>query len=162
MGHKTPHCGGREGFGVTERYFTPAEVNRLIPELEGIARQLNSLETEIQQKERGLRVARIEARKRGQAVDDMTFLKDETEIDFLRILVQSKFQRVRDLGGEVKMGFLIDFRGQVDGEDVLLCWKAGETEIRWYHGLHEGMMARKAIPEELLADEGAAPDTEAS
>jgi hypothetical protein len=136
---------------MAERHFTPAEVNQVIPELERIIKYLRSLEGEIQEKEWRLKQSKVEARRQGDAVAEGTFLRDEAEIDFLRILVQGQFERVRELGGEVKGGFLIDFPGQIDGKDVLLCWKPGETEMRWYHGLYEGMMGRKPIPEELLS-----------
>jgi hypothetical protein len=141
---------------MAEHRFTPAEVSKLIPELEAIIRSLRNLEGETQEKEWRLKQAKVEARRAG-AVGEDAFLKEEAEIDFLRILAQGQFDRIRDLGGEVKGGYLVDFPGQIDGQDVLLCWKPGETDIRWYHGLYEGMMGRKPIPEELLG-QGNPPD----
>jgi hypothetical protein len=135
---------------MAESQYTPAEVNRVIPELERIINYLRTLEAEIQEKEWRLKQARVEARRSGASVGESHFLKDEAEIDFLRILIQGQFDRVRALGGEVKGGFLVDFPGRIDGRDVLLCWKPGETEVRWYHGLYEGMMGRKPIPEQTL------------
>jgi hypothetical protein len=140
---------------MTERRFTPAEVNRLIPELEAIIKQLRSLESEIQEKEWRLKQAKVEARRSGELGPD-SFLQQEAEIDFLRILARAQFDRVRDLGGEVKGGYLVDFPGAIAGEDVLLCWKPGETRVTWFHGLYEGMMGRKPIP----ADQAGADDTE--
>ncbi|HLN59911.1 MAG TPA: DUF2203 domain-containing protein [Symbiobacteriaceae bacterium] len=143
---------------MTEQRFTPAEVNRLIPELEAIIRSLRKLEGEIQEKEWRLKQAKVEARRAGDIGQD-SFLKEEAEIDFLRILAQGQFDRVRDLGGEVKGGYLIDFPGRIGEEDVLLCWKPGETRVTWYHGLYEGMMGRKPIPGDLLGP-GGDPETE--
>jgi hypothetical protein len=41
---------------------------------------------------------------------------------------------------------LVDFRSWCDGEvEVMLCWKLGEPEIRYYHGLDDGFSARKPI-----------------
>lgn len=137
---------------MAERRFTPAQVDRVIPELEGIIKTLRSLEAEIQEKEWRLKQAKVEARRAGEPADD-AFLQPEAEIDFLRILAQGQFERVRDLGGEVKGGYLVDFPGEIGGQEVLLCWKPGETAVRWYHGLYEGMMGRKPIPEELLGPE---------
>lgn len=135
---------------MTDRRFTPRQVNRLIPELEQIIRQLRNIESELQEKEWDLKRAKVEARRRGDLVNDTTFLREEAEVDFLRILAQGKFDQVKQMGGEVKGGYLVDFIGTIDGEDVLLCWKPGEIAVRWYHGLYEGMMGRKPIPEELL------------
>jgi hypothetical protein len=136
------------------RQFTPAEVNAVIPELEALVRYLRSLESEMREKEWRLRQALGEAKRHGQRVEEATFLEEEAEIDFLRIMVRSQFERVVALGGEVKGGYLVDFPGVIHGEPVLLCWKPGETEVRWYHGLNEGMTGRRPIPEELLFDTG--------
>ncbi|HYG60659.1 MAG TPA: DUF2203 domain-containing protein [Symbiobacteriaceae bacterium] len=138
---------------MAERRFTPAEVNLLIPELEGIIRSIRTLEGEIQEKEWRLKQAKVEARRAGQLVDD-TFLREETEIEFLRIVNQGNFERVRDLGGEVKGGYLVDFPGTIRGQDVLLCWKPGERSVGFYHGLYEGMLGRKPIPEDLTDEAG--------
>ncbi|HWI63921.1 MAG TPA: DUF2203 domain-containing protein [Symbiobacteriaceae bacterium] len=134
--------------------FTPAQVNKLIPELEAVIKALRNLEGEIQEKEWRLKQAKVEARRAGLLGED-SFLKEEAEIDFLRILAQGQFDRIRSLGGEVKGGYLVDFPGRIDGQEVLLCWKPGETSVRWFHGLYEGMMGRKPIPASLLEGEEA-------
>ena len=41
---------------------------------------------------------------------------------------------------------LLDFPSMRDGEDVLLCWKLGEDEIRYWHGVEEGFAGRKPLP----------------
>lgn len=126
--------------------FTPAEVNRLIPELERIIAYLRKIDGEIQEKDWRLKQAKVEAHRRDDKIDTYTFLKDEAELDFLRILAQAQFDRVREMGGEVKGGYLVDFPAQIEGKEVLLCWKPGEPSVGWYHGLYEGMMGRKPIP----------------
>ena len=146
---------------MADRLYTPADVNRFIPELERIIKGLRALEGEIQEKEWRLKQAKVEARRRGDTVNDTTFLRDEAEIDFLRILAQGQFDWVREMGGEIKGGYLVDFPGQIDGQDVLLCWKPGESAVRWYHGLYEGMMGRKPIPDTLLTENESPPNTEA-
>jgi len=40
---------------------------------------------------------------------------------------------------------LVDFPHLRDGEEVHLCWKCGEDEIRHWHGLDEGYAARKPL-----------------
>jgi hypothetical protein len=128
------------------RYYTPDEVNRLIPELERIIAYLRRLDAEIHEKDWHLKQLKVEAHRRDDKVDTYTFLKDEAELDFLRILSQGQCDRIRELGGEVKAGYLVDFPARIGGEDVLLCWRPGEEAVAWYHGLHEGMMGRKPLP----------------
>ncbi len=40
---------------------------------------------------------------------------------------------------------LLDFTSRRDDEDVLLCWKLGEDEIRYWHGVDEGFAGRKPL-----------------
>jgi hypothetical protein len=41
---------------------------------------------------------------------------------------------------------LLDFPARRGDEDVLLCWKLGEEEIGYWHGLEEGFAGRKPLP----------------
>jgi hypothetical protein len=55
---------------------------------------------------------------------------------------------IEALGAEVKgvMDGLVDFHSWRDGEDeVLLCFKLGEPEIRFYHGLDDGFDGRRSV-----------------
>jgi hypothetical protein len=58
-------------------------------------------------------------------------------------------EAVRSLGAEVKdleLG-LVDFPAlHPDGQTVLLCWRLGEDEIGYWHGLEEGFAGRKPLP----------------
>lgn len=142
---------------MAQRYFTPAEVNRLIPELEKIIRHLRLLEGEIQEKEWRLRQSR-EARRREETGESATSLQDEAEVEFLRIVMQTQFERVQELGGDIKQGLLIDFPAVIDGREVLLCWKPGEQSLEWYHGVEEGFMSRRRIPDAYRKADWDGPD----
>ena len=57
-------------------------------------------------------------------------------------------RRLDELGAQVKDldEGLLDFPARHEGEDVLLCWKLGEPEVAWWHGLEEGFVGRKPLP----------------
>ena len=40
---------------------------------------------------------------------------------------------------------LLDFPSTRFNEEVFLCWKEGETEIKFWHGKEEGFMGRKPL-----------------
>jgi hypothetical protein len=40
---------------------------------------------------------------------------------------------------------LIDFPAVLDGQDVLLCWLEGETELAWYHAIELGFPGRRRL-----------------
>jgi hypothetical protein len=56
-------------------------------------------------------------------------------------------ERINQAGAQVKSleEGLLDFPAKRGEEDVLLCWKLGEEEIRFWHGTDEGFSARKRL-----------------
>ena len=62
--------------------------------------------------------------------------------------IASCVARIHEAGALVKdldQG-LVDFPARREGEDVLLCWRLGEDEIGYWHGLEEGFSGRKPLP----------------
>lgn len=43
---------------------------------------------------------------------------------------------------------IVDFPSIIDGEEVLLCWRTDEEDILYYHGIEEGFIGRRQIPQE--------------
>jgi len=56
--------------------------------------------------------------------------------------------RINAAGAEIKSleEGLLDFPAKRGDEDVLLCWKLGEDEIGYWHGVDEGFAGRKPLP----------------
>jgi hypothetical protein len=56
-------------------------------------------------------------------------------------------ERIDGAGAQIKSleEGLLDFPSSRDGEEILLCWKLGEDEIRYYHGPDEGFAGRKPL-----------------
>ena len=53
---------------------------------------------------------------------------------------------LREMGIEVKStDGLVDFRSRLHGEEVYLCWRFGEAEIRHWHRLGSGFAGRRPI-----------------
>ena len=40
---------------------------------------------------------------------------------------------------------LIDFPAERDGEQVFLCWRLGEDDVAYYHGMHGWFSGRKPL-----------------
>jgi hypothetical protein len=56
-------------------------------------------------------------------------------------------ERVNKMGVEVKdvdMG-LVDFRSNLNGREVYLCWKLGEEHIAFWHDLDTGYASRQPL-----------------
>ncbi|MFO7171429.1 MAG: DUF2203 domain-containing protein [Bacillota bacterium] len=136
------------------RYFTLAEANACIPELERLIRYLQSLLSEMEEKLNRLREEKERARKAGVRVDASTFFAQEAELDFLKLEARSHINRIKEMGAvlqDIHSG-LVDFPALVDGQEVLLCWRLGEPSVQYYHGLTEGFVGRKPVPPEWLKE----------
>jgi len=63
------------------------------------------------------------------------------------IAINAIVTRVKRLGVEVKdleMG-LVDFRAEMDGRDVYLCWKLGEERVSYWHEIDAGYASRQPL-----------------
>ena len=120
-----------------ERVFTLFEANQLIPQLQ------SHLET-IKQSKAILVQTREEVRK---ASDNAAYgggTPVGTQYVFSLQTISSNLQTIHELGVHVKdidLG-LCDFPHARDGRIVYLCWKLGETEIRWWHEVTSGYKDR--------------------
>jgi hypothetical protein len=136
---------------MAERSFSPEEVERLIPELTrviGEARDAYRDAAEIRE--------RLQAEQQritlsgGGVIDQEAWKADRARLAALTERVQQTLAAVAGMGGVTKdlgMG-LVDFPHERDGRVVHLCWRLGESEIRWWHGLDEGYATRKPLGRE--------------
>jgi hypothetical protein len=134
---------------VSERLFTPEEVDELIPRLADIVgramehhHQATALERHLHEEQ-----ARIEASGGGR-IDQRDWKAKAERLDGLAIEVREALQEIAAMGGvtkDLETG-LVDFPGRVGSETVNLCWKHGETAVRFWHGFNEGYAQRKPLP----------------
>jgi hypothetical protein len=115
--------------------FTPDEANTALPLLRRIVADILRTSADI--------------RDLPQTVKDEQ-QRDKT-LDRLMRELQEYFAEVEELGCTYRdwsfsLG-LVDFPAQIDGEDVYLCWRSDERDVRYFHGLMEGYAGRRLIPQ---------------
>ena len=133
---------------MAERYFEPADVERLIPRL-----------TRIMERVRAAHAAGLEAREAlaaeqkritlagGVVVDQAAWKARAETLERCTADVRSGLEEIQKLGGvakDLQMG-LVDFRHLRGGREVNLCWRFGEERITHWHGLDEGYAGRKPL-----------------
>ncbi len=133
---------------MAERQFSPAEVEALIPRLTAIMdgvmaahREVQALREEVSAEQQALAMAG------GVVIDRAAWGARKARIDAGVERVKTGLAEITALGGVPKgleLG-LVDFAHRRDGRVVHLCWKHGETTIRFWHGLDEGYAARKPL-----------------
>lgn len=133
---------------MSDRYFTPAEVERLIPALAEIMARVMAAREEVV----ALRETQRHEQQRitmagGGVLDQAAWRRRAERLKALAQTMESGLREVAAMGGmpkDIGLG-LVDFPHQRDGRVVNLCWKYGEKDIRYWHGLDEGYGGRKPL-----------------
>lgn len=135
------------------RFFTLQQAEQLLPEVESAIRDAITLKSEYQQAEEEWQNFTRRVMMLGGVQVDRSRIREQKD---RRQAVANQFnevlEKIHEFGCVVKdldVG-LIDFPTQFRGEEVYLCWKLGESGIRFWHGTHEGFRGRKPIDREFL------------
>jgi hypothetical protein len=130
---------------VAARIFTPDEANSALGQVRPLAERMVELRARLTQLEDEQReVVRIVAGNgSGEGVGDAR----TPEFAQLARELQEVVDELTLIGVQLKDADtgLLDFPSQREGEDVLLCWRVGETAVEWYHGLEDGYAGRRRI-----------------
>jgi len=133
---------------VEERYFTVDEANEALVEVRPLTEELVAHRralVDLQERQSALttRIAGNGGNVEPSELQDVQERLDEEVAGIARCVA-----RIHELGALVKDldDGLVDFPAQREGEAVLLCWRLGEDEIAFWHGLDEGFSGRKPLP----------------
>jgi len=133
---------------VAERYFDRDEVDKLIPALTRAMDTVRASHREAEsQRERQRNEEQRITMSGGGMIDRAAWKAGTARLQALTATIQQALQEIADMGGtpkDLELG-LVDFLHVRDGREVNLCWKYGEREIRFWHGLDEGYTARKPV-----------------
>jgi hypothetical protein len=130
------------------KYFTPDDVEALIPRLTELMGPLVDLHSEVLR----LRAELAEEQRRimlsgGGILDRDAWRERSRRVEELTPDIQEGIGAIMALGGvpkDLAIG-LVDFPHLMDGQEVNLCWRFGETGIGFWHGLDEGFASRKPL-----------------
>ena len=132
--------------------FTLEEAQMLVPVLKSLLKTAMEGKRIIEQVEReSLELARRIVESGGFHVDIVKRARRVAERDKALQETKDALAEIDSIGVQVKdidIG-LLDFPCVVEGEIVLLCWKYGEDEIEYWHGVEEGFRGRKLIDERI-------------
>lgn len=135
------------------RYFTLAEAQRALPEVERALRDVLFHRAEYQKAHEELETAARHIRMAGGSrVDPGAHLAMRARRDTSAAALRDAAERVEQAGALIKdleIG-LIDFLSHYQGQAVCLCWKLGEDKIGFWHGLEEGFRGRKPIDDDFI------------
>jgi hypothetical protein len=123
-----------------ERMFTLSEANRLIPQLEQHLTLIGQSKELLSRVREEIKKASAKASFGGGSYAGKAYITSLEQMSEHLQAIQEMGVLVKDLD----MG-LCDFPHHMDGRIVYLCWKRGETEIRWWHDMHSGYSGRQPL-----------------
>ena len=132
---------------MDQRYFTADEANEALLEVRPLTEELvghRRALVELQERQSAVtaRIAGNGGNVEPHELEEVQELLDEEVAGIARCVA-----RIHEVGALVKDldDGLVDFHATRDGRDVLLCWRLGEDEIGFWHGLDEGFSGRKPL-----------------
>ena len=132
------------------RIYTPQEANKALPE---IKRRFNTI---LSQKNNVV-LLQEELQKTVESGSSLeSFIKKKQQLNGAVSNLYKSIELLEDMGIMIKSvdDGLLDFPCMRFDEEVWLCWKRGETEIKFWHDKEEGFMGRKPLaPKGFLTGE---------
>jgi hypothetical protein len=130
------------------RHFTPEEANAVLARIRPLVERMV-----------GHRRAHVEALERQEELDGRIrgngggippaqLADTAAEVERHSRELARAVDDIVELGVEVKDldEGLVDFPALHRGETVLLCWRLGEDEIRYWHSVRDGFAGRRPLP----------------
>jgi len=122
------------------RHFTPEEASRTLPLVRKIVEDILKSSREI----------------RLLTEDKNGIISDDPEIKKLMGDINGFMAELEEIGCYYKdWNFttgLVDFPAIIEGNEVFLCWKNDEDDIKYYHDVETGFAGRKVIPEKYFSN----------
>lgn len=115
-------------------FFTPKQANGYLSEVKGVVQRVIAIKRE---------------------ADSFT---DDDAITTAMQRLEKEIQKLEELGCVLKdmITGLVDFPAVRLGTRVWLCWKLGEENVSFWHGLHEGYAGRKSVQEDEFYEDDTA------
>ncbi len=126
--------------------FTPQEASKLLPDIKPKVKELIERKKVVAQLHSELERYNLLGFRPAEVAEKAATL------DSLVEGMTKKIEELEDLGVQVKdLDFgLVDFPAERYGENVLLCWRYGESEVSYWHMPNEGYNGRKALKIQLI------------
>ncbi|HYW42377.1 MAG TPA: DUF2203 domain-containing protein [Bryobacteraceae bacterium] len=132
--------------------FSLAQARSLLPQVDSLLRDALAAKSAYDDVERAIQTFGERVMMMGGiAVDREQVIERRSLRDSSAARLRSAIEEVQELGCVIKdldIG-LVDFPTFFRGVEVYLCWKLGEPDIAFWHGVDEGFRGRKAIDQDF-------------
>ena len=130
------------------RHFTPEEANAALAQVRPLVEQMVAQRAEHLEALERQEELEGHIRGNGGGIPPAALADSAAEVDRLARSLARTVDEIAEHGAQVKDvdEGLIDFPALRSGETVLLCWRLGEDEIRYWHTLDGGFAGRQELP----------------
>ena len=136
------------------RYFTLEEANSTIPY---VSRIVGDIVAEYEKwRDCMFRYEAIAAKSTAESEAETEEQEElRREVDAVAQCINAYIDELSQVGCIFKGfdGGLVDFRSNIEGRDIFLCWKLGEPEIQHWHELDSGFAGRQPLVPEFQKGE---------
>jgi hypothetical protein len=132
------------------RIYTPQDANKALPE---VKRRFNTI---LSQKNYVVALQEELQKTVESSCSLERFIEKKQQLNGEVSNLYKAIEQLEDMGIMIKSvdEGLLDFPSMRFNEEVWLCWKLGETEIKFWHNKEEGFMGRKPlVPRGFLKEE---------
>ena len=123
---------------IETKYFTPTEAKKTLPLVKQIVQDI--LDT-------SRRLRMLAGEIAGPVEENAAIQKMAGEVNKFMSELEEIGCYFKDWNFSIG---LVDFPSVINGEEVLLCWRSDEDDIKYFHRIEDGYSARQLIPEEYL------------
>ncbi|MDH4351275.1 MAG: DUF2203 domain-containing protein [Gemmatimonadota bacterium] len=130
------------------KYFTRDEANRTLPLVRRIVQDI--VDDYGRWKECLAKYELAAANQRPEDGESEAAVELRERVDAVAQHINGYIAELEQIGCVLK-GFddgLVDFRGQLEGRDVWLCWRLGEPDVGHWHEIDEGYRNRRPFERE--------------
>jgi hypothetical protein len=123
--------------GVTEKVYTPAQANELLPHL---APTLVELREKFEEAARIREAVAVAASSNGWSAEREEWGRTLARVAELIERLQEWEIQLRDISTG-----LVDFPTLIEGQEAWLCWRLGEPEVAYWHPVETGFSDRRPL-----------------
>jgi hypothetical protein len=129
------------------RTFTPDEANAALIDVRPLAEQMVEAKRALDAAQEESDVAARSISGNGGGIPPAELAALHQQLEHRATVLAGIVSELHELGVQVKDldSGLVDFPSLRGGEPVLLCWRVGEDEVAFWHGLEDGFAGRQPL-----------------
>ena len=130
-----------------ERTFTREEANAALVDVRPLAEQMVEAKRALDEAQEQSDDAARSISGNGGGIPPAELAALHEQLEQRTTELAAIVDELHELGVQVKDldSGLVDFPSRRDGEQVLLCWRLGEDEVAFWHGLEDGFAGRQPL-----------------